>query len=397
MGVEMHCVAGHYSPRARVRVTVAALAAVIVTMTMATSAWAAAPVVDKLTPNVGPAAGGTTVTIRGTGFAGTTAVDFGSTSAASFEVDSSTTIMAVSPPGTTGGAELTVTTPSGTSAISLHDHFTYGPPTVTGLSPNGGTTAGGASTTITGSGFGLGTVATSFKFSSGTLATSVSCASTTSCTVVVPAHRAGIFNVKASVAGKGSPQNSPADDFTYIRPISNGMLAWGDNSLGQLGDGTSSDSDVPVAVSVSTGVKQISAGYFHSLALLSNGTVVAWGENDLGQLGDGTTTTSDVPVAVSGLSGVTAVAAGGDHSLALLSNGTVMAWGYNQYGQLGDGTATGPEMCGSQACSRVPVAVSGLTGVTAIAAGSGHSLALLGDGTVMAWDITGTASSAMAR
>ncbi len=95
---------------------------------------------------------------------------------------------------------------------------------------------------------------------------------------------------------------------------------------------------MPVAVSGLNGVTAIAAGLGHSLALLSNGTVMAWGSNEYGELGDRTKTESDVPVAVSGLSGVTAIAAGGIHSLALLSNGTVMAWGSNVFGELGDGT-----------------------------------------------------------
>ena len=159
--------------------------------------------------------------------------------------------------------------------------------------------------------------------------------------------------------------------------LSNGtVMAWGENATGQLGDGRTASSDVPVAVEGLTGVEAIAAGNDHSLALLSDGTVMAWGDNEYGQLGDGTTENSEVPVAVKGLTGVTAIAAGGEHSLALLSDGKVMAWGENEYGQLGDGNTND---------SNAPVAVKGLTGVTAIAAGGQHSLALLSDGTVMAW------------
>ncbi len=160
--------------------------------------------------------------------------------------------------------------------------------------------------------------------------------------------------------------------------LSNGtVMAWGQNSSGQLGNGTTIDSDVPVAVKRLTGVVAISAGYLHSLAVLANGTVMAWGSNGNGQLGDGTDSNiSDVPVAVKGLSGVMTVAAGGQHSLALLKNGTVMAWGENDSGQLGDGTFNGSDL---------PVAVKGLSGVMSISAGSEHSMALLTDGTVVAW------------
>jgi IPT/TIG domain/Regulator of chromosome condensation (RCC1) repeat len=168
------------------------------------------------------------------------------------------------------------------------------------------------------------------------------------------------------------------------------VMAWGENEWGQLGNGTSRNhSDLPVAVSGLTDVTAVAAGTGHSLALLSNGTVVAWGSNQYGELGDGTEVESDVPVAVGGLSGVADIAAGGTHSLALLDDGRVMAWGSNVFGELGDGTFSGPQTCSEGAfqgsCSDVPVAVRSLRGVTAIAAGLGHSLALLGDGTVMAW------------
>src|ERR1700691_2680667 len=84
------------------------------------------------------------------------------------------------------------------------------------------------------------------------------------------------------------------------------------------------------------------------LALLDNGTAVAWGENDAGELGNGPPqqpTISDVPVAVTGLSHVTDLAAGRSHSLALLSDGTVMSWGWNGYGMLGVHSMKGPEKC----------------------------------------------------
>jgi alpha-tubulin suppressor-like RCC1 family protein len=155
-----------------------------------------------------------------------------------------------------------------------------------------------------------------------------------------------------------------------------GAIGWGGNGSGQLGNGNLLDSEVPVTVSGLSGVTAVSAGGVHSLALMSDGSVMAWGNNAGGQLGDGTTTTRDVPVPVSGLSGVTAISAGGGYSLALLSDGTVMAWGSNSLGQLGDGTTNQ---------SDVPVPVSGLTGVTAIAAGGSFGLALLSDGKVVAW------------
>ena len=119
------------------------------------------------------------------------------------------------------------------------------------------------------------------------------------------------------------------------------VFAWGDNSAGELGNGTLTGTAAPVAVSGLAGVRAISAAGRHELALLANGTVLAWGDDTFGQLGNGVVSSnadSEVPVAVPGLSTVTAVAAGEEHSLALLANGTVLAWGDNHEGQLGTGT-----------------------------------------------------------
>ena len=127
------------------------------------------------------------------------------------------------------------------------------------------------------------------------------------------------------------------------------------------------DSNVPVPVSNLTGVVAIAAGGHnwcaggHSLALKSDGTVWAWGSNYYGQLGNGTNTDSNVPVPVSNLTGVVAIAAGGSHSLALKSDGTVWAWGSNDYGQIGNASARG--------ATNVPLPVVNLAGVVAIAAG----------------------------
>ena len=165
--------------------------------------------------------------------------------------------------------------------------------------------------------------------------------------------------------------------------------ASGFNHFGQLGNGTNTDSSVPVGVSGLARTTEVSAGALHSLARLPDGTVVAWGSNFSGELGIGTTDTfKDTPVPVTGLTGVKAVSAGGSHSLALLANGTAMAWGDNQYGELGNGTQTGPEICTPYPCSRTPVATVGLTGVKAVSAGYSHSLALLSNGTVMDWGST---------
>ena len=114
---------------------------------------------------------------------------------------------------------------------------------------------------------------------------------------------------------------------------STAVVAWGFNSNGELGNGTTADSKRSVqVVGLNGGVTAIAGCAFHSLALKPDGTVWAWGSNHYGELGNGTTTESHTPVQVSGLTGVIAIAGGGNNSLALKSDGTVWAWGRNNYG-----------------------------------------------------------------
>lgn len=160
--------------------------------------------------------------------------------------------------------------------------------------------------------------------------------------------------------------------------LTNGTVrCWGYNAQGALGDGTVVDKSSPAsAVSGITTATRVTAGYYHSCALLSDGTVRCWGGNGFGQLGDGTTTNSLTPVAVSGLSGVVAIGAGTGSTCAVLSDGTGRCWGSNNNGVLGDGSTTN---------SSVPVTVSGLSQSTGIRMGPTHSCATISDGTARCW------------
>ncbi|WP_026185363.1 RCC1 domain-containing protein [Salinispora pacifica] len=163
------------------------------------------------------------------------------------------------------------------------------------------------------------------------------------------------------------------------------LLAWGANSEGQLGDGTRFGRSVPVPVALPAGptVTAIAGGGDHSLALAADGAALAWGSNSRGQLGDGTTTDSlvPVPVALSVGTEATAIAAGRTHSAVLTSEGTALAWGGNQLGQLGNGTTSD---------SSEPVSVNLPIGMrlTTVASGdSDHNVAIADDGTALAWGV----------
>lgn len=177
-----------------------------------------------------------------------------------------------------------------------------------------------------------------------------------------------------AIAAGGYPQG--AGESSMALKSDGSVWTWGDNQYGELGNGGTANSNVPVKVGGLPGVMAIASGAYHSLALASDGTVWAWGDNQYGELGNGSMVNSNVPVQVSGLSGIVAISAGFYHSLALKSDGTVFAWGYNGDGELGNG---------GTANSNAPVQVSGLTGVVSIAGGGTQSLALTSTGTAWAW------------
>ncbi|MCH2109427.1 MAG: RCC1 repeat-containing protein, partial [Polyangiaceae bacterium] len=163
---------------------------------------------------------------------------------------------------------------------------------------------------------------------------------------------------------------------------------WGYNEYGQLGDGSNNDSTTPVAVSGIDGTTNnavsVAGGNYHSCAVLETGAVNCWGRNTEGQLGNDSTTESTIPVAVDGMDGITKKAAsisiGYSHSCAVLDTGAINCWGYNGYGQLGDGT---------EYDSTSPVAVSVIDGTTnkavSVSTGVSHSCAVLDTGAANCW------------
>jgi alpha-tubulin suppressor-like RCC1 family protein len=126
------------------------------------------------------------------------------------------------------------------------------------------------------------------------------------------------------------------------------VKCWGDNSEGQLGEGTTINRSTPVDVAgLSFPVSAIATGAYHSCALSTAGAVKCWGDNLNGQLGDGTTVSRSMPVDVIGLtSDVQEIATGAYHTCALTRSGAVLCWGANSSGQLGDGTGVAPSRRG---------------------------------------------------
>ena len=204
--------------------------------------------------------------------------------------------------------------------------------------------------------------------------------STTSRTEMVAVDASGVLaDLKVTAIATGSGHS-------LVLGENGRVFAWGDNSYGQLGCGNQTGSTVPVAVDASgvladKVVVAIAAGIGTSMALTADGRVYCWGSNQYGQLGEGTTTSSTVPVAVTAsgaLAGkaVTAIAAGAWHGMALSTDGKVFTWGSNGGGELGNNTRVN---------SSVPVAVTISGNVQGIAAGEYLSLAVTSTGAVQAW------------
>lgn len=185
-----------------------------------------------------------------------------------------------------------------------------------------------------------------------------------------------------TVPGLAGVTQISAGDSSGFALLSDGTVSgWGKNIAGALGDGTTVDRPAPTFVSGGapgplSGVTQIAATGWGGYALLADGTVRAWGSNTDGQVGDGTTTDRPTPVSVSGLTGVTQIAGGFNHGYALLADTTVRAWGAGDAGQMGNG---------STANQSTPVAVGGLINVTEVSATRFNGYARLADGTGRTW------------
>jgi alpha-tubulin suppressor-like RCC1 family protein len=186
------------------------------------------------------------------------------------------------------------------------------------------------------------------------------------------------------IAGSPYPISVAAGFGHACAVVSTGAVkCWGFGGSGQIGTGTAS-SNVPITVAMPSGLaaSQITAGYDHSCARLTDGRVACWGRNGSGQLGNGLlpSAAQSTPSFVVGISNAISVSAAARsyHTCALLNDGKVKCWGYNRTGQLGNG---------STVSSSEPVFVAGISNATQIAVGAEFSCALLADTTVKCWGI----------
>ncbi|MBL8684691.1 MAG: hypothetical protein JNK05_36280 [Myxococcales bacterium] len=165
-----------------------------------------------------------------------------------------------------------------------------------------------------------------------------------------------------------------------VRRSSGQVLCWGSNRFGQLGDGTTIDRAVPAAVAGLTDAESLSTHENHTCARRASSTqLLCWGANESGQLGDGTSTNRLVPVAVAGFSASWLVSAGRAHTCASNSDGGIYCWGANGNGELGDGTTT-PRLA--------PVAVLGASGALQLSAG-GHTCIQRSNRHILCWGANG--------
>ena len=179
-----------------------------------------------------------------------------------------------------------------------------------------------------------------------------------------------------------TPMVSSGREHTCAVTTRGGLLCWGRNWRGQLGDGTTTDRSVPTQVSsLTSGVAAVSAGGAHTCAITASGEVLCWGNNTAGELGDiPATSYTSVPTQISGLtSGAAVVSAGNNHTCVLTTGGEVRCWGYNGYGQLGNG---------STSSSPTPTSVLDLTfGADVVSAGYNHTCALTAGEAVQCWGL----------
>jgi len=164
--------------------------------------------------------------------------------------------------------------------------------------------------------------------------------------------------------------------FSAVIKADGSLWAWGQNSYGQLGDGTTTNKSGHVRVGADSDWASAATGSEHTIAIKTDGSLWAWGRNNRGQLGIGTTIDSSAPVRIGTDNDWALLTAGSDYNFAIKKDSTLWGWGYNSSGQLGSGTKTN---------SLSPVQVGTDTGWITVAASNGNSLGIKADGSLWGW------------
>jgi len=203
-----------------------------------------------------------------------------------------------------------------------------------------------------------------------------------------PVAVAGGLRFSALTGGEGHTCGLTSDSAAYC---------WGLNMWGQLGNGSTSMSTTPVVVAGGLKFTALVAGFSHTCGLTSSGAAHCWGRNLESELGLGSTSGPDLcpnagscsirPAPVSTGLSFSALAAGGYHTCALTSSGAAYCWGWNRDGQLGLGSSSGPDLCGSRPCSLTPVAITGGLSFGVLAAAGLHTCGLTSDNAGYCWGL----------
>ncbi|MFP5042853.1 IPT/TIG domain-containing protein [Parasediminibacterium sp. JCM 36343] len=258
------------------------------------------------------------------------------------------------------------------------------PPTITSFTPTTATT--GTTVTIFGTGF---TGATSVSFG-GVTDTAFTVVNDNTITAIIVTGASG--SVSVTKAGGTGTKNG----FIYAtgcwKAISTGyyhsvgiktdgsLWAWGNNTYGQLGDGTTINRTNPVRIGTDTKWQSISLGNVHTIAMKADGTLWAWGFNGSGQLGDGSTNNSTSPIQIGTAKDWQDISTGNVNNMAIKTDGTLWAWGHNSGGQLGNGTTDN---------ATSPIQIGNANNWQSVSAGGNHTVSIKKDGSLWAWGFNG--------
>lgn len=161
--------------------------------------------------------------------------------------------------------------------------------------------------------------------------------------------------------------------------VGESLYCWGENSSGQIGDGTTANRSSPTRIGGSTAFRSVTVGSMHSCAVTSSGAGYCWGSNEFGQLGDGSTALRRSPVLVSGGLVLRRLEGGGSHTCGITTAGGAYCWGSNDAGQLGNGAGPGSSP------ATTPSAISGGITFASLSTGSRHTCGVAQGGVAYCW------------